>query len=1283
MIGRSQIPYLESPGNLLSWADRIVRYLKGGDANLDGAEVTNAEITADQANYRLEPGLMFRFTTNGSRTIHGFIGGTAARVATIANVGSQSLIIPNQSATAKPENRIITGTGGSVTIAADQTALIQYDSQSRRWRLICAPQLAGGGGPTMPHDLLSTEHPDTSPASPVRGDLIVGNATPLWARFAVGANNTFLGSNGTDPAWTAPGALTKVDDTNVTLTLGGTPTTALLRAASLTLGWTGTLAIARGGIGAGTALGGFNNLSPLTTRGDLLTRDATNNIRLGVGSADRFLGSDGTDPSWVAPGALTKVDDTNVTLTLGGTPTTALLRAASLTLGWTGTLAIARGGIGAGTALGGFNNLSPLTTRGDLLTRDATNNVRLPIGTAGRFVRSDGTDPSWQLLVDADIPSVLSANARVTVRKNSGADVGTRRRLNLIEGSNVTLTVTDDGAGEEVDVTIASAGGVSAHDLLSATHTDTVTNTVTRGSLIAGNVTPAWDELVIGAADTFLGSDGTDPSWTAPGALTKVDDTNVTLTLGGTPTTALLRAASLTLGWTGTLAIARGGTASGTALGAFNNLSPLTTRGDLLTRDATNNVRLAVGAADRFLGSNGTDPSWVAPGALTKTDDTNVTLTLGGTPTTALLRAASLTLGWTGTLAVARGGTGSGTALGGFNNLSPLTTQGDLLTRDASNNIRLAIGTANQVLVTGGVTPTWSKLIAANCGAVTGTTDVFVFATSPTLTDAAPGSGVTALRGLGINLTGTLAGVGYILEILPAGLTVGGGGSPQAALEPIRWDSTITLSSTSAFGPLVMFGGVPHITNSANSILGSFIGMTVRPFFEAADGLTFTVAASNGIIGLHCAPSLQRPGGGTTGTGTLPFVDGLYMAPVITAGWGVTSARAVRVDNASVSGGGTLDFQAAVDIPAALTAATLNCSMRSIGAQFLLHDGNVRLGDTSTNPTKKLEILGANNVTAMTVDLDGTITGTPFCINLLPAGCTIGAGGLLEGMIANGTVTFTGAPNAIGTALFFTDTLIYTNDTNARTLTGMRSFVSQPTFRADTAALTMNNGAFGANAPASGGFTTTPTWSRVGTPTQTCVQWMGFGQIGGTIGAGWTITDFRGFLFRPPTNSGTVTNMYGLDIEAPNGTNNIGARIAATAGDQVLVLHSEATADNPNYIVRQYRAATTDATVTTLGSITIAASNTYLIEARVVARRTGGASGTADDGAVYIRRAMVTTKGGTVTINAVQDGLTQEDQAGWDCTLDVSGATIRIRVTGAASNNVTWHATTTIQNLSS
>jgi len=53
------------------------------------------------------------------------------------------------------------------------------------------------------------------------------------------------------------------------------------------------------------------------------------------------------DKTWqtlptVTPSALTEVDDTNVTLTLGGSPSTALLQPVSLTLGWTGTLADSR-----------------------------------------------------------------------------------------------------------------------------------------------------------------------------------------------------------------------------------------------------------------------------------------------------------------------------------------------------------------------------------------------------------------------------------------------------------------------------------------------------------------------------------------------------------------------------------------------------------------------------------------------------------------------------------------------------------------------------------------------------------------------------------------------------------------------------------------------------------------------------------------------------------------------------------------------------------------------------
>lgn len=70
-----------------------------------------------------------------------------------------------------------------------------------------------------------------------------------------------------------------------------------------------------------------------------------------------------------------------------------------------------------------------------------------------------------------------------------------------------------------------------------------------------------------------------------------------------------------------------------------------------------------------------------AGSALTKTDDTNVTLTLGGTPTTALLAASSLTLGWTGTLSAARGGTGAATLTAAG---IPIITSADLTSQTAA-----------------------------------------------------------------------------------------------------------------------------------------------------------------------------------------------------------------------------------------------------------------------------------------------------------------------------------------------------------------------------------------------------------------------------------------------------------------------------------------------------------------------------------------------------------------------------------------------------------------------
>jgi len=61
-----------------------------------------------------------------------------------------------------------------------------------------------------------------------------------------------------------------------------------------------------------------------------------------------------------------------------------------------------------------------------------------------------------------------------------------------------------------------SAGG--NHNLLSTTHSDSTTDAVTRGSIVVGNSTPAWDELVIGTCGQVLTTDACgDAVWSCAG----------------------------------------------------------------------------------------------------------------------------------------------------------------------------------------------------------------------------------------------------------------------------------------------------------------------------------------------------------------------------------------------------------------------------------------------------------------------------------------------------------------------------------------------------------------------------------------------------------------------------------------------------------------------------------------------------------------------------------------------------------------------------------------------
>ncbi len=107
--------------------------------------------------------------------------------------------------------------------------------------------------------------------------------------------------------------------------------------------------------------------------------------------------------------------------------------------------AVAGGGGGAPTSAT-YVTLSTNAT----LTAERTAAVTSPI----TLTDSGANNPvTWAF----DQTVALGNNARVSVNRNSGATIGTRRRINFIEGANITLTIVDDAGAEEVDVTVSAA----------------------------------------------------------------------------------------------------------------------------------------------------------------------------------------------------------------------------------------------------------------------------------------------------------------------------------------------------------------------------------------------------------------------------------------------------------------------------------------------------------------------------------------------------------------------------------------------------------------------------------------------------------------------------------------------------------------------------------------------------------------------------------------------------------------------------------------------------------
>jgi len=281
---------------------------------------------------------------------------------------------------------------------------------------------SGSGLTSIPNSALTNSSITINGASTsLGGSVNVGTVTSA----SVVSANGFAGTVATDtttPAITLSTSITGVlkgNGTAISAASAGTDYQA-----PITLTTTGTSGAATfvantlnipqysgGGSGTVTSVGGTGTVSGISLSGTVTT---SGNLTLGgtlAVTASNFA-------SQTANTVLSAPNGAN------GTPTFRLLVAADIptlnqnTTGTasnvTGTVAIANGGTGQTTASAAFNALSPITTAGDLILGNGANSAtRLPIGTDGQILTSNGSTATW----------VSKINSATAVASTSGTSI--------------------------------------------------------------------------------------------------------------------------------------------------------------------------------------------------------------------------------------------------------------------------------------------------------------------------------------------------------------------------------------------------------------------------------------------------------------------------------------------------------------------------------------------------------------------------------------------------------------------------------------------------------------------------------------------------------------------------------------------------------------------------------------------------------------------------------------------------------------------------------------------